>query len=143
MKSDDLYLGYYLHLIQDIIYRQFVYDDYKWNPTIEGNVEKLHNDYHLINTYVIQKYALENDIDFQEKFSKEEIFEIYPFGIDQLQIDLQNDFIPYSEGKIFFFTEQMADEYIHRAAEVCMKEIEAVRAEGELLDENRYAWKSR
>ncbi len=26
MKQDDLYLGYYLHLIQDFIYRHFVYD---------------------------------------------------------------------------------------------------------------------
>ena len=26
MKTDDLYLGYYLHLVQDICYRHFVYD---------------------------------------------------------------------------------------------------------------------
>lgn len=43
--KDSLYLGYYMHLIQDILYRKFVYDKYKWNPMIEGNVKRLHNDY--------------------------------------------------------------------------------------------------
>ena len=48
MKTDDLYLGYYLHLVQDICYRHFVYDKYKWNPMIPGNVEKLHKDYRIL-----------------------------------------------------------------------------------------------
>ncbi len=39
MKTDDLYIGYYLHLVQDICYRHFVFDKYKWNPMIPGNVE--------------------------------------------------------------------------------------------------------
>ena len=52
MKTDDLYLGYYLHLVQDICYRHFVYDKYKWNPMIPGNVEKLHKDYSIIKIYV-------------------------------------------------------------------------------------------
>ena len=34
MRQDDLYLGYYLHLVQDICYRHFVYDKYHWNPMI-------------------------------------------------------------------------------------------------------------
>lgn len=33
--NDDLYLGYYMHLIQDILYRQFVYGEYNWNPRPE------------------------------------------------------------------------------------------------------------
>lgn len=28
MLKDDLYLGYYLHLVQDALYRNFVYDRY-------------------------------------------------------------------------------------------------------------------
>ncbi|SFP84429.1 hypothetical protein SAMN04487928_109119 [Butyrivibrio proteoclasticus] len=39
MRQDDLYLGYYLHLVQDMCYRHFVYDKYHWNPMIPGNVE--------------------------------------------------------------------------------------------------------
>ena len=45
MKKDDLYLGYYLHLIQDMLYRRFLYGEHGWNSSIPGNVEKLHRDY--------------------------------------------------------------------------------------------------
>lgn len=30
--DDELYLGYYLHLIQDLVFREIIYDQYKWNP---------------------------------------------------------------------------------------------------------------
>jgi len=45
MLSDDLYMGYYLHLVQDSLYRKYVYGRYHWNPMIPGNVERLHKDY--------------------------------------------------------------------------------------------------
>ena len=56
MLKDDLYLGYYLHLVQDALYRNFVYDRYHWNPVLPGNVERLHKDYEIINQHVINKY---------------------------------------------------------------------------------------
>ena len=40
MKKDDLYLGYYLHLIQDMLYRRFMYGEHGWNSSAPGNVEK-------------------------------------------------------------------------------------------------------
>jgi protein-tyrosine phosphatase len=138
--TNDLYLGYYLHLIQDIIYRRFVYDNYKWNPKIPGNVQKLHNDYRLINTYVIDKYNLKINIDISETFQDEEINNIYPFDVKQLLNDLENDFVPYKDGEIFFFTENMADEYIEKAVELCLEEIRALRNKTTLLDEMQYAW---
>ena len=45
MKQDDLYLGYYLHLVQDLYYRNYLYVENHWNSAIPGNVEKLHHDY--------------------------------------------------------------------------------------------------
>ena len=32
MQKDDLYLGYYLHLIEDALYRKTLYDTFGWNP---------------------------------------------------------------------------------------------------------------
>lgn len=143
IKEDDLYLGYYLHLIQDILYRQFVYYGYNWKTTIAGNVSKLHNDYHLINTYVINKYRLSNDICIPKDFLEEEIFSLYPFDTKQLLCDLKGDFIPYREGNIFFFTEKMADEYIEKATAMCISEVSELKTGGVLLDERQYAWARR
>ena len=52
MKKDDLYLGYYLHLIQDMLYRRVMYGEHGWNSSVPGNVEKLHRDYEILNEYV-------------------------------------------------------------------------------------------
>ena len=54
INEDELYIGYYLHLIQDLIFRELVYDKYKYDPTISGSVQRLHNDYHLTNLYAIK-----------------------------------------------------------------------------------------
>ena len=84
MKQDELYLGYYLHLIQDIIYRHFVYDKYHWNPLIPSNVEKLHRDYAIGNYYVVQKYRLKNEVIIPADFDEEPINQICTFDLDSL-----------------------------------------------------------
>lgn len=142
MRKDSLYLGYYMHLIQDLLYRQFVYDDYKWNPKLDGNVERLHNDYRLLNTYVIEKYNISSKLDISYDIKKEMLFDIYPFDLKQLINDFQEDFVPYKIGKAFFFTTDMADEYIERAAEKCIMEIKELQKGKRFIDEKDYAWKA-
>lgn len=142
MQQDSLYLGYYMHLIQDILFRHFVYDDYKWDPVPEGNVQRLHNDYGLINTYVIDKYNVSDKLDIPSDMNGNALIEIYPFDLEQLKINFIGDFQTRYEGKIFFFTEKMADEYIEKATKMCVAEIEAIRKAGYIIDEEKYAWKA-
>ncbi len=141
LQSDDLYLGYYLHLIQDMVYRDFVYHKYHWNPTILGNVERLHKDYSIINSYVIKQYHLQNDIVVPDDIEQESIFDLYPFGIYHLMEELQADFVEEVTGDIFFFTEEMADLFIRQATDLCLKEIESLYHGGRYIDEFRWAWK--
>lgn len=141
MLIDDLYLGYYLHLIQDMVYRDFVYHEHHWNPMIPGNVERLHNDYRIINTYVIKQYRLQNDIVMPDDMEKESIFDLYPFGIYHLLEELNADFAKEVTGDIFFFTEEMADLFISKAADICLKEIEALKHGERYIDEFQWAWK--
>lgn len=142
MRSDDLYLGYYLHLIQDMIFRKLVYGKYKWNPMIPGNVQRLHNDYHLINQYVINKYSISNVLSMIEDLTDEKIYSIYPFDVVSLLEDLKQDFYDESEEDIFFFTENMADDFIQSAADICVKEIVAIKNGKSNIDAYEYAWKS-
>lgn len=39
MQKDPLYLGYYLHLVQDLFFRNFIYGEYHFDSSIPGNVE--------------------------------------------------------------------------------------------------------
>ncbi len=62
LNTDALYLGFYLHLIQDMVFRQFVYGACRWDPAPPGNIERLHRDYAILNGYLIGKYRLSPDV---------------------------------------------------------------------------------
>lgn len=140
MLSDDLYLGYYLHLVQDALYRQFVYDRYHWNPTIPGNVERLHKDYQIVNQYVVNKYELKNDLNVPEDFDNEALKQISAFDTSRLMKNLDAYFIPVEEEPIFFFTKEMSDEFISEAVDFCVKEVEKIRNGEPGIDMYEYAW---
>lgn len=70
LLQDDLYLGYYLHLVQDVCHRQIVYDRYHWNPLIPGNVDRLHNDYAILNRYTRERYNVVNDLAVPDSYVK-------------------------------------------------------------------------
>ncbi len=140
MKEDELYKGYYLHLIQDLIFRELVYDKYKWNPTIPGNVQRLHNDYRLANSYVIKKYGINNNIHLVGDLKKEKIYSLYPFETEAFLCDMEHDFQNHCEGDYFFFTEQMAAEFVACATETCVKELMALENGVSYVDAYAYAW---
>lgn len=141
--EDDLYLGYYLHLVQDLFFRDFVYDQYQWDPLPSGNVERLHNDYALINQYVIQKYALSNTITVPVSFEEEPLNKLASFSIYEFLTDMKADFQSHLTGTTFFFTKEMADEFIAYACEKCKREIYSLFHDLDCLDERALAWQRR
>lgn len=140
MKVDMLYVGYYFHLIQDLIFRELVYEKYKWNPMLSGNVERLHCDYGIINKYIIGTYGISNDINVPENIRNEEIYKIYPFEVEIFLADMDEDFASKPEGDIFFFTKEMADEFISTATEICVEEYKAIVQDSYFVDAYTYAW---
>lgn len=140
MLEDDLYLGYYLHLVQDMYFRNFVYHRHHWNPFQSGNVERLHNDYSLINQYVIQKYTLSDDVKIPVSFDKEPINKLACFSVNQFLTDMKTDFQNCPTGIIFFFTREMADEFITYASEKCKQEIFSLYNGLDSIDEKTVAW---
>ena len=140
MAEDDLYMGYYLHLIQDLYFRDFIYNCYHWNPVPPGNIEKLHNDYALINQYVIRKYALADTIVVPDDFDSEPVNELGFFTIRQFISDMKTDFQRCPTGTTFFFTSAMADEFIAYAIEKCNREIDFFYHGLEGSDEQMLAW---
>ena len=49
MLRDDLYLGYYMHLVEDAFYRQFMYSGHFQAAHSRADVALLHNDYNILN----------------------------------------------------------------------------------------------
>ncbi len=142
MLRDDLYLGYYLHLVQDVCFRHLLYDKYRWNPWNPGNVDRLHRDYAIGNGYVIRKYSLCNDLSLPAGFEDEPLNRICTFDTAGLLRMMSLYFSSAEEGEFFFFTNDMADEYISKAAEVCLGEVEALFHGGKLMDGLESSWDS-
>ena len=134
MKEDDLYLGYYLHLIQDAIHRRMVYHEYNWDSTIKENVNKLHNDYVILNNYVISKYMLDKNILKNIDISKESINDIGEFDLEKLVNDIKKQFDITNNDSIFFFTKEMTDTYINNAYKLCLSEIKNIYDEKECIN---------
>jgi len=140
MKTDDLYLGYYLHLIQDLLYRHFVYDRYHWDPRPEGHLERLYDDYRQINARLINRYEMQKDMRIPQGFAAEPINEVAVFTPDQFMEEYVKDFQPIAYKERFFFTDEMADEYIQWAVAFCKKELDAVKNGTYYFDEYEWSW---
>lgn len=141
LLDDELYLGYYLHLIQDMVYRPFMYMEYHWKSSVPGNVPKLHNDYRLLNTYVIEAYQLDFPrLVIPDDFYEEDINRLFPPDVDRILMGLKSDYVPYHEGSIYFFTQEMAEEYIRRTVEICLHEIRALKEGLPLMAEMEHTW---
>lgn len=143
LKTDVLYLGYYLHLIQDLVFRSLVYEEHGWDSRIPGNVERLYEDYERLNPHVIMHYGLKNSLEVPEDFFDEKINTVYPFDVHILRSNLNNDFEGETElqkDTAFFFTQELAAEFIDKAAEVCIAEVNALREGKYSVTSYDYAW---
>ncbi|MBR5489754.1 MAG: hypothetical protein IKV79_00615 [Oscillospiraceae bacterium] len=140
MKRDSLYLGYYLHLIQDMVYRQYMYALPHWDARIWENVLQLHSDYRKINRYLIDSRGIENGIIAPADFEREDINLLFEFDLNVFLSELQKDFEIIQEGEYHHFTPEMADEFIERAIDACRREMIAIEKGLPLLEQGSMVW---
>ncbi len=136
---DDLYLGYYLHLIQDAMFRRYIYQDKKIHREKEPNfVERLYNDYSLLNSYCKQKFHVDCDIEFPTNFRQEKINDISSFCVAKMTS--KEDIDITHKGPATIFGETMLDEFLNRYLPVCAKEAEEVRKQSTALSPMDFKW---
>lgn len=140
MEKDDLYLGYYLHLIQDMLYRRFMYGEHGWNSSVPGNVEKLYRDYEILNEYVSKKYGLSQEMIQKLDLTEEPLAQLAEFDVKDLIKEVRREFTQRKEEKLFILTRQMANEYIVRATEFCVEELKALSEGKSGLDSTVWSW---
>lgn len=140
MRTDDLYLGYYLHLVQDMLYRRFLYGEHGWNSSIPGNVEKLHQDYEILNGYVAEKYGLSREMVQEIDLADEPLAQLAEFDAKGLVEEVRQEFVPMKEEELSVFTKEMANEYITRAVKFCVEEIKTLSAGKPGMDSMTWSW---
>jgi len=123
LMTDALYLGYYFHLIQDAYYRGFVYYDCGLKQHRgEAFTKAIHNDYVILNKYLVNKYNLVNTLEVPGNMDLEKINEIYPFRIDAFLDQMSTDFTDEGIGKTQYLTESIVDKYMTGALDLCLDE---------------------
>ena len=143
-KMDDpLYLGYYLHLVQDIVFRKVFYLDHGWKTDSLEKIERLYADYRVLNTWAIKKFALRDDLTAPENFSAEPLAAVSRFELPEFLAELHADFVtPPPPGECVYFTKAIAEEFLQRAVPLCLREIAALREGKTAVDEYAWAWSS-
>lgn len=140
MLIDDLYLGYYLHLLEDIIFRQYMYNKFEFNPYEKGYIKRLHLDYHILNKYYIDKYDLKFEIEIPNDIYNEELLKEYEFDIENFLEEMKKDFEDNEEDEAIFLTKEKADSYIKNVIDICIHEIDAIFINHNYLNEDDYKW---
>ena len=138
--QDDLYLGYYMHLVEDAFYRDFFYNSSLPMPRVREEVKYLHQDYHILNAYIVQKYQLKNILGTSFPLSNTPILDLTTFFIDPFLAELSHDFIEQTQGQTTFLTEALLDQFIARFLPLAIEEVDSVQKGTSLLKATDFAW---
>ena len=140
MQRDDLYWGYYMHLVEDAFYRSFIYQDRFTMPRTREEVTLLHNDYHILNSYVVNQYKIHNILETGIVLEHEPIGGIESFLVDESLKRLSDEFREETEGTTVFLTERMLDEFIETYIPLAIEEIKSLKNGTSILRVSDYAW---
>ncbi|MDE6749765.1 MAG: zinc dependent phospholipase C family protein [Lachnospiraceae bacterium] len=138
--KDDLYLGYYMHLVEDAFYRQFIYNERFKIPRTREEVTILHNDYHILNSYIVNKYNIHNTLKTPIDLGQEPICKIATSIINEFIEDMSYDFKEQTIGETHFLTENMVDEFIDKYVPLGLDELQHIQNGKYTLQALDYTW---
>lgn len=144
IMNDDLYLGYYAHLVEDAFYRYFLYYEKHFMEKIKSyELTILHNDYHILNSYITKKYALPSHPAIPVGFENELLNEITEFDIEKIIDDYKNDIVEVSAEKTVLLTEDMLEEFVAEYIDVLVDELRSIRTGRSRLNALDYRWENK
>jgi len=144
IMNDDLYLGYYAHLVEDAFYRYFLYYEKRFMEKIKRyELDILHKDYRVLNAYIVKRYTLPSRLEIPKAFEKELLNEITGFDIKKLSHDYQNDIIECSDEKTVMLTECMLEEFVSKYIDMLADELRSARQGCSKLNVLDYKWENK
>ena len=123
--NDDIYLGYYCHLITDELWIQNIYIKYMRDKNRKKRINQQKNYYHdfsKLNEIIREKYSLKMNLQYETVEMPQIDFE----RITDLKIALENDFkIKYDDLKLLIFEYEDIINFIEETSNVIIKNIES------------------
>jgi len=140
IQKDDLYLGYYMHLVEDAFSRVFWKKEPFHIPPGAQGVALLHRDYHLLNRYFVESRGLKFDLSLPQKFEEEPIRQIYPFDLSGFLKEFEQDFHDPAEGTCTFLSEEMMEEMLAESEPVIQHAFHLMKEENRPLNPTDFVW---
>lgn len=140
MMTDDLYLGYYMHLVEDDFYREFLHRDLGRVTRGAEDVEALHRDYHLLNAHIVERYRIQNILEKPADFEREPICKLAHFDLDGLLEAFAQDIQEKPVGEAQLLTEALLDEFLERYVPLGVKEMACLLCGKTILRAADFAW---
>lgn len=142
--EDDLYLGYYAHLVEDALYRYFLYYEKSFMKRIKSyELDILYHDYHILNSYIVRKYTLPRHLERINGFENEALNEIAEIDIPQIISDYENDVIEMYDEETVLLTEDMLEEFVSKYIDILADELRSIKTGGSTLDVLDYKWENK
>lgn len=145
INADGLYLGYYFHLIEDCIFRKYIYYGLGLidKRGKDGFLDLLYRDYHSINGYLVKKYGLKSLPPVPKGLDCEMINEIYPFETELFLNDMKGDMNDTYYGSETYFTAENAEAVIRSCVNVCACEKKALERGEHFTFPDEYIWEAK
>lgn len=141
VMDDDLYLGYYAHLVEDACYRRFLYIEKDYMVKLRSyEVSVLHKDYAILNSYISREYDIPTELAVPQGFETEKINEIAAFGVEQMIQDYKQDISERIDEEPVLLTEKWLEEFVAEYKDIIEAELCSVRNGGSTLDVLDYKW---
>ena len=146
LRADPLYLGYYLHLVQDILFRKIMYGETDYDPHVPGNIPLLYEDYRTVGGWIIRERRLTLP-DVPDGLEREQnLLGRFPFRLAEFEEELKKDFLISGlvEGKTkatHFLHRETAERFVNESIDLCQTEIRWLLGTKSVhLDENAFRW---
>ena len=139
--QDDLYLGYYMHLVEDAFYRQFLYSGHFKATHNRAEVARLHNDYHILNAHIVNKYGIRNELQAPFDLTQEPINRIAAFRIHEFIQEMAWDFTEQPTGATFYISEDMVDAFMDKYVPLGLEELRHIQNGESVLRASDYTWR--
>lgn len=137
-----IYLGYYFHLIEDVLFRNFMYYELslisrRGTPQL---INELYRDYHILNYYLVRKYHIKPLQQPTYNIKEERINKNFPFDVESFLENMQSDFSEHIKEKPKHFTENHVDLYIEQCRDYCIREYNALLQGKHAFSPIEFAW---
>lgn len=141
---DDLYLGYYAHIVEDAFYRYYLYYEKNFMERIKSyKLDVLHNDYHILNSFITQKYNLPSCIDYPKGFDEIPLSRITKFDVYGIISEYGSDLVEEYGGTTVLLTEEMLEEFVAKYVDRVEDELRGMKNGISSLNVLDYKWEKK